>query len=68
MLEASWPLRTERLDLRPYETSDLDEVRAMHTLEEVTRYLYWDVMTEGEVRDTLERRSAASRCGTRATG
>ena len=28
----------------------------MHTREEVTRYLYWDVMTEDELRDTLDRK------------
>lgn len=56
MPEPTLPLHTARLDLRPYEPGDLDDVRAMQTLEEVTRYLYWDVMTEDEVRDSLEKK------------
>jgi len=54
--DLTFPLRTPRLDLRPYEPGDLDLVRALHTREDVTRYLYWDVMTEDEVRDTLQKK------------
>jgi len=56
VLEPAWPLRTARLDLRPYQEGDLEHVRAMQTREEVTRYLYWDVMTEEEVRETLAKK------------
>lgn len=56
VLEPAFPLRTARLDLRPYEEGDLDDLRAMQTLEEVTRYLYWDVMTEQELRESLEKK------------
>lgn len=56
MLEPTYPLRTARLDLRPYEPGDLDHVRAMLTREEVTRYLYWDVMTDEEIREALEKK------------
>lgn len=56
MLEPTYPLRTARLDLRPYEPGDLALVRDMHTREEVTRYLYWDVLTEDEVRARLENK------------
>ena len=56
MPDLTYPLRTARLDLRPYERGDLDLVRALNTREDVTRYLYWDVMTEDEVRDTLQKK------------
>lgn len=56
MLEPTYPLRTERLDLRPYEPGDLENVRDMHTREEVTRYLYWDVMSDEQIRARLERK------------
>ena len=56
MLEPAYPLRTARLDLRPYEPGDLEHVRAMHTREEVTRYLYWDVMTDDEIRARLVKK------------
>lgn len=57
MFDPVFPLRTERLDLRPYEPADLDELRSMQTLEEVTRYLYTDPMTEDERRDALGKRA-----------
>jgi RimJ/RimL family protein N-acetyltransferase len=50
------PLRTERLDLRAYQPEHLDDLRAMHGREEVTRYLYWDVMTEDELREALDKK------------
>ena len=56
MLEPTYPLRTARLDLRPYEPGDLEHVRDMHTREEVTRYLYWDVMTDDQIQARLVKR------------
>lgn len=56
MPDFTFPLRTARLDLRPYGPGDLEHIRAMHTREEVTRYLYWDVQTEGELRASLEKK------------
>ena len=56
MLDPTYPLRTARLDLRPYEPGDQDLVRAMHTSEDVTRYLYWDVMTDDEVQDAHHKK------------
>lgn len=56
MLEPTYPLRTARLDLRPYEPGDLVHVRDMHTREEVTRYLYWDVMADEQIQARLERK------------
>ena len=42
VLEPAYPLRTERLDLRPYEDGDLDDLRDMHGDPGVMRYLYWE--------------------------
>jgi RimJ/RimL family protein N-acetyltransferase len=56
--ELTYPLRTERLDLRPYEPTDLDHQRAMHGRPEVVRYLYWDVQTDEQLRENLERKVA----------
>ena len=39
MLDVAYPLRTARLDLRPYESSDLDHLRAMYARADVNRYL-----------------------------
>jgi len=56
VLEPTYPLRTARLDLRPYETSDLDDLRAMHGREDVVRYLYWEPMGEDELMASLEKK------------
>ena len=56
MLEPTYPLLTARLDLRPYETSDLDHLRAMHAREDVVRYLYWEPMGEDELMASLEKK------------
>lgn len=56
MLEPSYPLRTERLELRPYRPGDLDDLREMHGVAEVTRYLYSDVLSEEELREALEKK------------
>jgi RimJ/RimL family protein N-acetyltransferase len=56
-----WPLRTERLDLRPYQESDLEIFHAMRSDPEVVRYLYEDAQTLDESREKL-----AARLGLRA--
>lgn len=56
MLEPTYPLRTTRLDLRPYDAGDLDDLRDMHGRPEVVRYLYWDVQTDDQLRDTLKKK------------
>jgi RimJ/RimL family protein N-acetyltransferase len=48
-----WPLETERLILRPWEEEDFDDMLAMHSDEEVVRYLYNDARTPDQVRDLL---------------
>jgi RimJ/RimL family protein N-acetyltransferase len=56
VLELTYPLRTPRLDLRPYESSDLDHLRAMYAREDVVRYLYWEPMGEDELMASLEKK------------
>ena len=56
MLEPTYPLRTERLDLRPYESDDLDHLRAMYAREDVVRYLYWGPMDEDQLRESLAKK------------
>jgi RimJ/RimL family protein N-acetyltransferase len=55
-LRPTYPLQTERLLLRPYTDDDLDVLYAMHSREDVTRYLYWGQLTLDETRQMLERR------------
>jgi RimJ/RimL family protein N-acetyltransferase len=56
VLDVSYPLRTARLDLRPYESSDLDHLRDMYAREDVVRYLYWEPMGEDELMASLEKK------------
>ncbi|HEX7186847.1 MAG TPA: GNAT family N-acetyltransferase [Actinomycetes bacterium] len=58
MLELVYPLRTRRLHLRPYESSDLDHLRAMYAREDVNRYLYSEPMGEDELLAYLEKKVA----------
>jgi RimJ/RimL family protein N-acetyltransferase len=53
-----WPLETERLVLRPLRADDLRALYAMHSDEDVVRWLYNEVRTEQEVRELLERKMA----------
>lgn len=61
-----WPLRTERLDLRPFEPGDLDAVRAQLTDPSTVRYLYTDVLDEAALAarlDDLQKRATLEREG-----
>lgn len=51
------PLLTERLSLRFFEPGDLDDFVALYSLEEVVRYLYWEVLDEVSGSEYLARRS-----------
>jgi RimJ/RimL family protein N-acetyltransferase len=54
-LEPQHPLETDRLLLRPFVAEDFDALLAIHTRAEVARYLYWEPMSESDVRAALER-------------
>jgi len=56
----SWPIDTERLVLRPFETGDLEALYAIHSDEGVARYLYNDARTLEEVRNLLDRKIAGA--------
>jgi RimJ/RimL family protein N-acetyltransferase len=56
-LAPTYPLRTKRLLLRPFTTSDFDAVFAIHSSADVARFLYWDPRTAAEVREVLERKT-----------
>jgi RimJ/RimL family protein N-acetyltransferase len=51
----TFPLRTERLELRLFTDDDLDALFDMQSDEAMTRYLYWGPRTRDEVRADLER-------------
>jgi RimJ/RimL family protein N-acetyltransferase len=55
MLRPTFPLRTERLLLRPFRDEDLDGLLAMQGRADVTRYLNWGPRTRDEARHMLER-------------
>lgn len=59
VLEPSYPLETERLLLRPFTTADLDALFAIHSREDLTRYLYWDARTRDQVRAVLKKKTKA---------
>jgi RimJ/RimL family protein N-acetyltransferase len=58
--ELTDPIETERLLLRAYTTADFEALFAMRSNAEVARYLYWEPQTEGEVRETLEKKIAST--------
>ena len=51
--DPSYPLRTERLDIRPFTAEDLDDAYAYRRLPEVTAYLYWGPRTREQVAEKL---------------
>ena len=55
MFSLEHPIETERLTLRPFNAGDLDDVYAMRSLPEVTRYLYGDELTLADSAERLER-------------
>ena len=52
----AYPIRTERLRLRPYRLSDLDALADLRGRKDVVRYLEWGVRSREEVMATVERR------------
>jgi RimJ/RimL family protein N-acetyltransferase len=61
MLDPDYPLQTERLLLRPYESGDLEFLLGLFGREDVCRYLNWPPMDETAARSLLERRLVQSR-------
>jgi RimJ/RimL family protein N-acetyltransferase len=57
----SYPIRTTRLLLRPFQADDLDDLYEMRSHPEVVRYLYWDVQTLTETKEALETKIKLTR-------
>jgi RimJ/RimL family protein N-acetyltransferase len=56
VLKPESPIATERLLLRYYTEADLDDLHEIQSRPEVTRYLYWEVRSRDEVRESLQRK------------
>lgn len=54
-----WPLRTDRLHLRPFTSDDIDAMYAYQGLSEVARYLYRPPRTRQECADVIAKSSTA---------
>lgn len=60
MLRPEYPVETHRLLLRPFSPEDLDDLFAIQSRPEVTRFLYWDVRDVGQVREVLDKKVSQS--------
>jgi RimJ/RimL family protein N-acetyltransferase len=60
MLKPDYPLRSERLLLRPYTLDDLEALHDIQSRAEVTRYLYFGPQDRDQVRAVLEDRAEAT--------
>ena len=56
MLSPNYPIRTERLILRPFTADDLDALSSFQSRADVSRYLYWGPRTRAESAAALAKR------------
>lgn len=49
-----YPVRTERLDLRPHREDDLDDLLTFHSQPDVVRYVPWPVRDREQTRAALQ--------------
>ncbi|NIK56370.1 GNAT family N-acetyltransferase [Kribbella shirazensis] len=56
MLRPDYPIRTARLTVRPFTPSDLEDLCAIRSRDDVTRYLYAEPETPEQVKEVLERK------------
>jgi RimJ/RimL family protein N-acetyltransferase len=63
VLKPDFPVRTERLILRPYTLDDLDDLYAVQSRADVARYLYWAPRDRDEVRKALELKIRSTSIG-----
>lgn len=68
MLRPDYPIKTERLILRPYTPADLEDLFDIQSRSQVTRYLYWEPRDRRETREVLERKIRASVLGVEGEG
>ena len=57
MLRPGYPIATARLLLRPFREEDLDDLHAIQSREDVTRYLYWDPRGRDEIAEVIKKRA-----------
>lgn len=50
----AYPVRTERLDLRPHREDDLEDLLKFHSLPDVVRYVPWPVRDRDQTRVALQ--------------
>lgn len=50
-----FPVKSERLTLRPFQASDLDSLVPYHSDPDVVRFIPWPARTPDQVRDWLEK-------------
>ncbi|MGC4942643.1 GNAT family N-acetyltransferase [Kribbella sp. DT2] len=55
-LRPDYPVRTERLDLRPHRREDLDDLLAFHSDPDVVRYVPWPVRDREQTKAALEKK------------
>jgi RimJ/RimL family protein N-acetyltransferase len=55
-LRPDYPIRTERLALRPHRMDDLDDLYAFHSRPEVVRYTPWPVRDREQTKVALEKK------------
>lgn len=60
-LHPTYPLRTERLDLRAHRRDDLDDLLAFHSNPDVVRYVPWPVRDREQTRVALETKLTQDR-------
>lgn len=60
-LHPAYPLRTERLELRPHTADDLDDLLLFHSDPEVVRWTPWPVRNRDATREALARKLAQDR-------
>jgi RimJ/RimL family protein N-acetyltransferase len=56
VLRPDYPITTQRLQLRPYAPTDLDDVYDIHSRPEVMRFLYQGPLTREQAVQLLERK------------
>nr|WP_275402388.1 GNAT family N-acetyltransferase [Streptomyces sp. SID13031] len=53
-MHPAYPIKTDRLDLRPHRMDDLDDLLAFHSDPDVVRYVPWPVRDREQTRVALE--------------
>lgn len=59
VLRPTYPIKTARLNLRPFTRGDLSAFHAIHSHAEVARYLYWEPHTRAQSAEALARKTGS---------